>query len=88
MPPSWCILSGRTPAHYGTANATESIDKSSANPTFLKLDNYLDNLAAAATYNRSTLQPLLDTYATLMASWQNPSSTSAPQSSTLLHPIR
>ena len=57
----------QTPTHYFNANATEFFDDASADPTFVKLNMFLDNLLAATTSNHSTLQQLMDTNASLSA---------------------
>jgi hypothetical protein len=53
----------------GAANAVTTVDTEPLMDTTLaRLDGYLDNLAAAATNERSTLQQLIDANATLTAS--------------------
>ena len=56
-------------AHMGSANAVMEIDEDPITAdTFARLDGYLDNLAAAATTERTTLTQLIENNATLTAS--------------------
>ena len=53
----------------GAANAVTTVDmKPFIDTTLARLDGYLDNIAAAASNKRSTLQQLIDANATLTAS--------------------
>jgi len=59
------LASGHTAHSHGTANAvTQGAGPST---TFAMLDTYLDNLAAAATTDKTTFQQLLDNNAALTA---------------------
>lgn len=54
---------------YGTANAVTPVDEGIiSEDTLTRLDGYLDNLAAAATTERTTLAQLIENNATLTAS--------------------
>ena len=54
---------------FGGANAVTQHDNATISAdTFTRLDGYLDNLAAAATTERTTLSQLIDNNATLTAS--------------------
>ena len=59
------LAAGRT---GGTANAVTPDDDVITPDTFARLDGYLDNLAAAATTERTTLSQLIENNATLTAS--------------------
>ena len=59
------LAAGRT---GGTANAVTPDDDVITPDTFARLDGYLDNLAAAATIERTTLSQLIENNATLTAS--------------------
>ena len=63
------LASGKTIGPQGSANAvtpvTEDVDLGP--DTFARLDGYLDNLAAAATNEKSTLAQLIENNATLTA---------------------
>jgi hypothetical protein len=52
---------------HSSAHATAAIADDSADLTMAKLDTYLDNLALAATSDRTTLQQLLDANTSLTA---------------------
>ena len=52
----------------GTANAVTPDDEAISPDTFARLDGYLDNLAAAATTERTTLSQLIENNTTLTAS--------------------
>ena len=59
------LAAGRT---TGTANAVTPDEDVITPDTFARLDGYLDNLAAAATAERTTLSQLIENNATLTAS--------------------
>ena len=56
-------------ATFGSANAVTTVDEATITPeTFARLDGYLDNLASAATTERTTLTQLVENNASLTAS--------------------
>jgi hypothetical protein len=58
-----------TTSSFGAANAVTMVDDATISDTTLtRLDGYLDNLAAAATTERTTLAQLIENNATLTAS--------------------
>ena len=59
------LATGRTTPTFGMANAATTEPDAE---TFAKLDGYLDNLAAAATTEKTTLTQLVENNATLTAS--------------------
>jgi len=66
------LASGKTPTAFGAANAATAATAAPVEPditpeTFAKLDGYLDNLAAAATTEKTTLNQLIENNATLTA---------------------
>ena len=63
------MLAANNPTFGGTANAATPADDNPITPeTFARLDGYLDNLASAATTERTTLTQLVDNNATLTSS--------------------
>ena len=57
-----------TTGNYGAAYAVTAVDDATiSEDTLTRLDGYLDNLAAAATTERTTLTQLIETNATLTA---------------------
>jgi len=66
------LASGKTPTTYGSANAATAAfvtptEDDITLETFAKLDGYLDNLAAAASTEKTTLNQLIENNATLTA---------------------
>jgi hypothetical protein len=62
----WQMLAAETMPVSGMANAVTGGDDTTISPdTFTRLDGYLDNLAAAATNERSTLAQLIENNAML-----------------------
>jgi len=66
------LASGKTPTTYGSANAATAAfvtptENDITPETFAKLDGYLDNLAAAASTEKTTLNQLIENNATLTA---------------------
>ena len=62
------LAAGKHTTHGGSANAALASDSGAISPeTLTRLDGYLDNLAAAATTERTTLSQLIETNATLTA---------------------
>ena len=62
------LLASGTTMPASTSNAFLTVDDASlAEGTFARLDGYLDNLAAAATTERTTLQSLTEANAALVA---------------------
>ena len=61
-------LAAGQPAYHGAANAVTAVDAPITPETFARLDGYLDNLAAAATTERTTLTQLIENNASLTAS--------------------
>ena len=58
-----------TTSSFGVANAVTAVDDATiSDDTLTRLDGYLDNLAAAATTERTTLAQLIENNATLTAS--------------------
>jgi len=63
------LAAGNAPTTQGTANAVTAVDDAAiSEDTLMRLDGYLDNLAAAATTERTTLAQLIENNATLTAS--------------------
>ena len=63
------LAAGKSPTTYGAANAVTAVeDVAISEDTLTRLDGYLDNLAAAATTERTTLAQLIENNATLTAS--------------------
>ena len=63
------MLAAGKPTFGGSANAVTTVDDATITPdTFARLDGYLDNLASAATTERTTLTQLVENNATLTAS--------------------
>jgi hypothetical protein len=56
-----------TTSSFGAANVVTAIDEAISDVTLTRLDGYLDNLAAAATTERTTLTQLIENNATLTA---------------------
>jgi len=66
------LASGKTPTAFGAANAATAafvapMESDITPETLAKLDGYLDNLAAAATTEKTTLNQLIENNATLTA---------------------
>lgn len=64
------LVAGKAPtSSFGAANAVTTVDDTTiSEDTLSRLDGYLDNLAAAATTERTTLAQLIENNATLTAS--------------------
>ena len=62
------LAAGKTTSSFGgAAHVVTTIDEAISDVTLTRLDGYLDNLAAAATTERSTLTQLIENNATLTA---------------------
>jgi hypothetical protein len=61
------LAAGKTSSSFGAAHAVTAIDDAISDVTLTRLDGYLDNLAAAATTERTTLTQLIENNATLTA---------------------
>ena len=62
------MLAANNPTFGGTANAATPANDYLTPETFTRLDGYLDNLASAATTEKTTLTQLVDNNATLKSS--------------------